>query len=290
MSDWMELLELYSDTSVTESSDRLVAIAGLANRLKTLYKEPFRGLVYHSGIWSTDIARQLLWGGDTNGILPKSRFRSATHPIPSWSPLSYGGKITMPHRKSRGRGFLPVGFKGISDPDDLGRSKNQTEAMLHLSGVLVPMKIHIGLAYSDTPDYHTMRAHPEGYPDVVMEICWDNMEDMEKAKASSATGQPISLRALICVYDPERFVQASGILLMPWSLGSQQIKSTQNWVRCGYIKLLEPYDEEFKYVDPRRVRTALAFESYGKGYEVKTSEEEPGTCPHRSQIEDIYIY
>ncbi|KAG6362451.1 hypothetical protein INS49_010681 [Diaporthe citri] len=208
MERWLILLELYSATSVTEKSDRVVAITGLIERLKELYAQPYQDSMYHSGIWSTEIARQLLWQGDSGPMLPKSRFNSATHRIPTWSPFSYDGKITNPSRKARSQGFLPVKCVKFPQPDHLGRANNTDKGMLHMSGVLVPMDVSTDHPNSGTFGTNMTKAHPRGYADVVMAIHWDSVEDKKKSEAPAPDH-----RALICVYDPEQMTSGSDHLI-----------------------------------------------------------------------------
>lgn len=290
MKEWLTLLGLYSLTSVSMQADRLVALTGLAQRLKELYAEPFQNSVYHSGIWSTDIPRQLLWKRDTGEDFPERRFRSTTHPIPSWSPFSCDGKITNGFGPQRGWGFLPVKLIGASTPDDFGRARNENECMLHLSGVLVPMDVVTDHSHSDTYGNTITKAHPRGYADVVVVICWDSMEDMETSEAASATEHPIDHRALLCVHDPEELVLACGILLRPRSVDNQQISPTQNWVRCGYFEQLGPGEEGFEYVSERRINTAFSVGSYGQGHQEETLENEAEIRREHPQVQDVFIY
>lgn len=253
---WLILLELYSATSVTEKSDRVVAIMGLVERLRELYPLPFQDSIYHSGIWSTDIVRQILWTGKSNRMLPKSRFTSTTHPIPTWSPFAYDGEIWNPPILAHIGGFLAVECVKFPESDHLGRAKTIDKGMLHLSGVLVPIEFSTNDSISDTLRPDVTWEHPKGCPDVVMAIHWDSVEDKEKSGAL-----PSDHRALICVCDPDEWI---GILLRPCN---QQANRTQDWVRSGYI---ETHFPQSPMGSEAMVEAAFA--------------------PGSPEVEDIYIY
>lgn len=259
MERWLALLELYSATSVTDKSDRVVAIMGLVERLRELYRLPFQDSMYHSGMWSTDIVRQLLWKGHNRRMVPKSRFTSTTHPIPTWSPFTYDGEIMHPCIFTRIGSFLAVKCVKFPQSDHLGRAETIDEGMLHLSGVLVTMEFSTNDSISDALGTDVTEAHPKGYPDVVVEIHWDSVEDKEKSGAS-----PSDHRALVCVYDPGRLGGPYGILLRPCN---QQANRTQDWVRSGFI---EPPFRLRRVGSEATVKAAFSLGSH--------------------EVEDIYIY
>lgn len=278
MERWLILLELYSATSVTEKSDRVVALMGLIERLKELYPRLSQDSMYHSGIWSTEIARQLLWRGDTGQLLPKSRFTSATYRIPTWSPFSYDGKITNPSRKARHQGFLPVTCVKFPHPDHLGRANSADKGVLHLSGALVPMVVSTDHPNSVISGTNVTKAHPRGYADVVMSIHWDSVEDKEKSETPASDH-----RALICVYDPEQMVCSSVLFGILLRLHNQESK---RWVRCGYI---EPLGLGVGRSEAR-VKDTFALGRYDESYEEKSGEGEPELRSEPPKVEDIYIY
>jgi hypothetical protein len=78
---WHRILHNYSNHRFTHASDRLIAIDGLANRIKG---RGYKG--YHFGVFHTDIVLFLLWWKLNNGVpnedLPQ---------IPSWSWASKSG-------------------------------------------------------------------------------------------------------------------------------------------------------------------------------------------------------
>ncbi|EGO53716.1 hypothetical protein NEUTE1DRAFT_126950 [Neurospora tetrasperma FGSC 2508] len=79
---WMLLLGTYSKRSLTEPSDRLVAISGLAEQLSSTWS----GIAYLAGLWSYRLIQQLLWiGGNEYG-------QKHTDIAPSWRVLD--AKVT----------------------------------------------------------------------------------------------------------------------------------------------------------------------------------------------------
>lgn len=285
LSRWLLLLALYSGSSVSNQSDKLVAVAGLAKFVQKSYAQNLQNVEYHSGLWTTEIARQLVWQRDPGQQLPKTRFKS-THPIPSWSPLSCDGMTTNKCKDFRS-GFLPIEYieTDTSGHDELGRAKDAKGCMLHLRGVLVPMETGSRLV-TDKYERKVFKAHPKGFADVNMDIHWDSIEDKDAADAAAAAGHPFDHRALICLNGRDlvdwSYTLACGILLRPLSpdeqprlldeqplpLGRQvqHGKPTQRWVRCGCVEqtILNGY------VSDIRANTAFALGSYGKGHEEET--------------------
>jgi hypothetical protein len=84
---WYTIVSSYSRTSLTLESDRLPAVAGLAQRLKQSF-----GNTYYAGIWLEDIHRGLLWRTDSN----QSRENGKDVAIaPSWSWVSYPSGVSF---------------------------------------------------------------------------------------------------------------------------------------------------------------------------------------------------
>ena len=85
---WPEIIEKYTDTSMTKPEDKLVAISGLARQVYSITKDG-----YCAGIWKKDLVTQLLW-----------RLQRPQHKIvmqyraPSWSWASTEGKVHFPKK------------------------------------------------------------------------------------------------------------------------------------------------------------------------------------------------
>jgi hypothetical protein len=83
---WKPIVEAYSLSALTKESDRLIALHGVAMKIKDLL-----GCQYAAGLFSKDMESQLAWKVIEN----KNSFRSATPIAPSWSWVSIAGAISM---------------------------------------------------------------------------------------------------------------------------------------------------------------------------------------------------
>lgn len=86
---WGKVIEAYSQTHLTFKSDKVIALSGIAKRMRELFQDE-----YVAGMWRRCLESQLLWSVDDVGQvggLPSTR--SFTYRAPSWSWLSVDGKI-----------------------------------------------------------------------------------------------------------------------------------------------------------------------------------------------------
>jgi len=85
LSDWKQILEDYSGRSMSIRSDKLPAIAALAERFAAVLGQ------YHAGLWRYGLIRQLCWWSEQ----PPTERRDDLYKAPSWSWAS-AGRICMP--------------------------------------------------------------------------------------------------------------------------------------------------------------------------------------------------
>ncbi|KAI1132420.1 heterokaryon incompatibility protein-domain-containing protein [Nemania abortiva] len=85
---WMRISERYSALKFTYNSDRLVALAGIAEQ----GVQSGRGGRYLAGLWERSLAHQLCWS------LMNGHKRPDTYHAPSWSWLSVFGLVLNPNR------------------------------------------------------------------------------------------------------------------------------------------------------------------------------------------------
>ncbi|KAK1242959.1 hypothetical protein MKX08_005771 [Trichoderma sp. CBMAI-0020] len=84
-SNWDDLVSQYSGARLTQSSDRLIAIEGLARSIQATTKDE-----YVAGMWKQWIERQLAWS-------PSEGFRPIPNTsCPSWSWASGIGRVSLP--------------------------------------------------------------------------------------------------------------------------------------------------------------------------------------------------
>jgi hypothetical protein len=87
---WLQIVEQYAKRDISVSSDKLVAISAVAQRLDIMTKGEWGS--YHAGIWQERFFEQLLWAMSTGEIAKKI----AEYRAPSWSWASVDGKPKWP--------------------------------------------------------------------------------------------------------------------------------------------------------------------------------------------------
>lgn len=269
MESWTDMLRIYVGTSVTTASDRLVAIAGVANLFGATYPDQLHDSVYHSGIWLSkdpDCLHQLLWY--TSTPCPSHTY-SAECNIPSWSPLGLKGHVGYNDPVDPLSPFEFVRLCSSSlgtqaGTDNSGRVAGQDRCMLHVRGVLVNVT-HVdhghgsyGIACKATD------------PDASIDTLWDSA-DMA-AKLGDTTALVFKVQFNINFY---------GILLKPLD-GSRNNTDPVVWERCGFIKW------DFNEVaDMKHCCTSLGFEKYGLSCDDNGVLKKDVST--QSALEDIYI-
>lgn len=91
--NWHEIVRLYTISNLTYSSDKLVAISGLARELRHLLDDD----QYLAGLWKNNLAYDLLWsvaGANLSGS--RSTLLSAEYRAPTWSWASIDAPIWYP--------------------------------------------------------------------------------------------------------------------------------------------------------------------------------------------------
>jgi len=88
---WYSLIELFSRTRLTQISDRLPAIAGIARYVQDEFH-----IHYAAGIWHQDLVRGLLWKGQTKFSLKLP----GQYIAPSWSWAALTGPISYSFARS----------------------------------------------------------------------------------------------------------------------------------------------------------------------------------------------
>ena len=84
--DWQHILETYSNTNLTKRTDKLIAIAGLAQEWAARTQD-----TYLAGLWKDDIHRQLLWHSQL--LEEPLRKRCIPYRAPTWSWASLDATI-----------------------------------------------------------------------------------------------------------------------------------------------------------------------------------------------------
>lgn len=239
---WQSVLERYVPTLVTFGDDRLVALRGVAQLFRSLYPDELMNAEYHSGVWSTDIMRQLLWqsgGASTLQIRKQNVERDPTtristnYYIPTWSPLRASSLFqgTFDYDYFGQHKLLPNRFISIdtSRLDDLGRASDMSGCELTLEGVLVDITV---IPHKICEAYPTVHA---GSLKEFIRCRWDNSnEETLAARAPDNCYRTLNIATRI---SRSRF-SLIGILLRP--LNEQETfkcpQATPRWVRCGILR------------------------------------------------------
>lgn len=84
------IIGIYSGTQLTKEADRLVAISGLAKRMRFILKDE-----YLAGLWARHLPYQLVWFTASLGIDGGKGRRVENYRAPSWSWASIEGEVEM---------------------------------------------------------------------------------------------------------------------------------------------------------------------------------------------------
>jgi hypothetical protein len=112
---WFEILEEYTERSVTHERDKLVAFAAIAEEFHRIW-----GGVYLAGLWEASLVEDLLWHRDvTPAFRPWLTLapRPAKYRAPSWSWAAVEGKTHGPYGDGEKRS--PLHFKILDCSVDL---------------------------------------------------------------------------------------------------------------------------------------------------------------------------
>ena len=115
---WANLVRQYTRCKLTEPNDKLVAISGLAQRIKEE-----TGFRYHAGLWEQTILYDLCWFRSRR---PKSRLPE--YRAPSWSWASAEGVISD---------YLQADFSAVNvetQPSDTSKTGQVLKAFLEIIG------------------------------------------------------------------------------------------------------------------------------------------------------------
>ncbi|EHK46096.1 hypothetical protein TRIATDRAFT_196811 [Trichoderma atroviride IMI 206040] len=198
-SNWDELVSQYSGARLTQSSDRLIAIEGLARSIQATTKDD-----YVVGMWKEWIERQLAWS-------PSEEFRPIPNTsCPSWSWASGIGSVSLPLVWFDGQSNSPthitlhdlqVQYFSTNTFRDVKNAVIRLCCTYLLRAVLEPI--------GDSPDvYYKAKFGDEKFDEVYLKI--DNPDIANKAQ---------TIPAYVLVIDESR-----GILLEPTAQATGQYR------------------------------------------------------------------
>jgi hypothetical protein len=92
---WHFIVEYYCKASLTHTSDKLVAIAGIAKFLHALDVTKYDE--YYAGLWKAEMEKQMFWTVREGPIRTPVNARPATYRAPTWSWASVDGPVIFRH-------------------------------------------------------------------------------------------------------------------------------------------------------------------------------------------------
>ncbi|KAI0846301.1 heterokaryon incompatibility protein-domain-containing protein [Daldinia vernicosa] len=133
-SAWEGLVLSYSGCNLTQQSDRLIAIAGLAGEMRNIVQDE-----YLAGMWKTDLISQLGWHSHVGLKGKPNRFRTTTYVAPTWSWANIYAQIsTDPSYTSKSPLTQLAEIIGINVvSDDPMKLHSFTSSELILKGIAV---------------------------------------------------------------------------------------------------------------------------------------------------------
>lgn len=166
---WNDIVESYTKCNLTKASDKLVAISGLANDMRTklaaLRPGPHR---YLAGLWEQNLPGDLVWSSSS----PSTCRRAPEYRAPSWSWASLDGplEMTRPSRPRRRGGkphitFASVVTCGTEPADEMDLDTGQVSAgIITLTGPSVLSDLDIQIHSRRTEDLNKalLEALPPG--------------------------------------------------------------------------------------------------------------------------------
>lgn len=247
---WLETAEKYSAMQLTEESDILPAIGGLASRMH--YNKLGR---YLAGLWEADIIHGLLWG-----LRDESMRRPSAYQAPSWSWASVIGPVYWDSGTKEGipvASMLNTEVSRSNQSDTFGRVRH---GFISLRGTLVKGKFE-WKRYWPGPPFHvgSRRAYwgtrDQGWPfqwlrlddgRVIKEVDLDNLYDGEDEKWDAVVGTSFySLRMLTRPpgeHDDDKMM-AYGLLLQKIE-GKSGVYRRVGWHGASCNKVYEDVEEQ----------------------------------------------
>jgi hypothetical protein len=128
---WAEILTRYTSRNITVPSDKLIAIAAIAQSLS-----PYFGC-YYAGLWSNPLPVSLLWHVERDEHNPPSSLHPPQWRTPSWSWASLNGQIShIFDRVFYEYDTMLVRIQEVTTNPSGGEFGHITDAQLVLSGHL----------------------------------------------------------------------------------------------------------------------------------------------------------
>ncbi|CAH0045699.1 unnamed protein product [Clonostachys solani] len=137
---WKRLVHLYSQTRVTKASDKLIAISGLANRMRAVMQNDEK---YLAGLWSHHLTSQLLWRVAPNALgsrIPRWR-RPYRAPSWSWASLETEVYMSMEESSAPRSAYIDIEEASVTPLSLLSDTGEVVDGHIRLRGSLMRAKL-----------------------------------------------------------------------------------------------------------------------------------------------------
>jgi len=146
---WMDLVGEYNACNLTFSSDKLIALSGVAK-----YMERLLNIEYCAGLWSFDLISGLAWSReeDLEHAFPEIR-EPIAYRAPSWSWACLDGPLISRGYQKLEQPLVDVVSCNVETATG-DRTGAVTSATMRLCGYLTTMKLHPTFGIDENSDIH----------------------------------------------------------------------------------------------------------------------------------------
>lgn len=232
---WLKLVSQYTEYQMTQSGDKLVALAGILDVSMKRIKEPEK-MTYHCGVFQQDLERSLLWhkAGELK-IYPKR--------APSWSWASTDGKLHFLHLELREAPRTLMNVKSLQHQDYLNGATSQPSCHLLIEAPIIRITTSLVVEKSKY-----IKTSPANSPRHIVAIIkdWRNRitfgwcipdEGRSLSAGAYTPGEPVSMTFLaVSGYEIDgRLAGAWCVMMIP----ETGISGVHKRIGMGYIKDME---------------------------------------------------
>ncbi len=220
---WQDLVEEYSRGKLTVSSDKLIALSGVAREFHLT--QGWRSEDYHAGLWAPNLELQLMWR-----CWPPGR-RSPDYRAPSWSWAAVDGNIFAKGGLDEVECLLAIEEAHtvpVADPFGAVKPGCFIRVTAYISAVIVPPNVASDdFRFIYAPGFSERTATPQ-----CCIIDWDDDSVPPKVKISARRVILMASHWLILAYARRLKRRLRGLVL----IGSED--QSGEYVRVGYFESL----------------------------------------------------
>jgi hypothetical protein len=197
---WTSIIKEYSSCHLTEATDKLVAISGIARHIQQYNHDQ-----YVAGMWRTDLARQLCW---RTRWPPRSRSAITSYIAPTWSWASSNGPISYMFAVELVEAEYAIYWITVLDVELKNTGHDVFGGLV--SGTLhlmcnVLLRVDVKIDAQDVLDHRMVFA--ENKKEIRGVICFDDLQYRSGVEIHDLTAMPVIRHLQFGVY------KITGILL-----------------------------------------------------------------------------